>query len=278
MLHLPKKRIAIYADRHSKASPSPIDRELRRSFPQPSVAIEMVDQQDLRKDGFFGSDLMLFVIPGIEGETSFYPDHIGPIGHRVRNYVAEGGSIFAQCGGASFVPLKTLFTPEWAGHKQRTEGLLGLFNGVAHGPIPGLGVNGEDPAYYRGLTAANVLIGGGDHQIVFPMVYTSGPTFIPNPGQAMTVHARYADAAGQPPAIVSFRYGHGFVLLSGPVPQNGYYPLSNLAHLASYDALMERVRPFEETRKWYFDHLMNHIRHHTLQHMLKTGFPAFQSI
>lgn len=259
----PTSRIAIYGDFLSKASPSPLDQEMRRSFPD--ALIERVDRNDIKKPSFY-RDLFMFVLPGIEGESSLYHEHIGPSNPLIREYIENGGSFFGQCAGACYAAQQVHFTPEWAPHKQRLEGLLGLFNGRAHGPIPHLGVNGEDPRYYRGLTHARVVLELGDHSHSIPLVYTSGPTFIPHAGQDMHVIGRYADGDNKP-AIIRFDYGRGLVVLSGPVPQNGATPPIGTPQFATLDALFDVLRPYETQRIEFFDQLMRMFKNHAV----KTG-------
>ncbi|NBX65434.1 MAG: hypothetical protein EBQ96_00335 [Proteobacteria bacterium] len=253
-------RVAIYADRLSKASPSPLDQEMRRSFPDPSIVIERVDQHDIKRASLY-QDMLMFVLPGIEGESSVYHEHVGPSNALIRDYVAKGGRFFGQCAGACYAASAVRFTPEWAPMKQRDAGLLGLFNGMAHGPIPGLGVDGEDPRYYRGLTHANITLELGDYNHTIPLVYTSGPTFIPNSGQPMNIIGRYMDGEDKP-AIISFDYGHGFVVLSGPVPQNGATPPTGIAQFQTLDALFDVIRPYEAQRMQFFDMLMRMFKNH----------------
>ncbi|MBU6235376.1 MAG: hypothetical protein KGQ41_05990 [Alphaproteobacteria bacterium] len=252
-------RVAIYADQSSKASPSPIDQELKRTFPD--AIIERVDRHDIAKPSLY-RDLLMFVLPGIQGETSLYHEHVGPSNHLIQHYIASGGRFFGQCAGACYAASNVRFTPEWAPAKRRDAGLLGLFNGVAHGPLPGLGVDGEDPRYYRGLTHANITLELADYSHTLPLVYTSGPTFIPHAGQRMNVIGRYADADNKP-AIISFDYGRGFVLLSGPVPQNGATPPTGIPQFATLDVLLELLAPFEDQRVALFDRLMRMMKHHS---------------
>ncbi len=259
-------RVAIYADRYSKASPSPLDQEMRRSFPDPSIIIERVDHNDIKRPALY-NDLLMFVLPGIEGESSLYHEHVGPSNQLIRNYVADGGRFFGQCAGACYAARAVRFTPEWAPMKQRDEGLLGLFNGLAHGPIPGLGVDGEDPRFYRGLTHANITLMQDDFSHSFPLVYTSGPTFIPDAGQSMNIIGTYADG-GDKPAIISFDYGRGFVILSGPVPQNGSTPPIGIKQFETLDALFDKIRPYEAQRMAFFDQLMLQFKNHALKHRL----------
>lgn len=270
MIHSTRHRIAVYADRDSKASPSPIDQEMRRVFRAEDFVIEHVTRHDLLRPSLY-RDLAFFVLPGISGEDSLYHLHVGPANDMIRDYVAGGGGLFTQCAGSNYTGDVTIFTPEWAQARRRDSGLLGIFNGIAHGPPPGLGVDGNDPRYHRGLTSTRITIQAGDMTRDIAVAYSSGPAFFAaaNSTQNIAVHARYTDAPGRTPAIISFPYGKGFALLSGPVPHQGFSAVADTPDYAALNALMKKLQPFEADRAVFFDGLMRLL----YTHVQKAGLP-----
>lgn len=265
-------RVAIYADATSNASPSPLWHEMKRVLKEPAFKIDLVDQHDLRKPSFFGPDLAMFVLPGIAGETSAYPDHIGPeVNAKIHYFIQTGGTFMGYCAGAYYAAQTVRYTPEWAAHKGRDSGLLGLFGGAAWGPLPNLGVDGEDPRYYKGLTTARLALCPKFRSAAaqalpaeLDVCYSSGPTFegIPLRGRVL---ARYAAHAGQAPAIVSFPVGNGLCILSGVVPQYGY--MSDPLPDPRLKDVMTAIAPHEAHRQLLFDTLMAGV----VAHCQKTG-------
>jgi len=267
MITLQKPRIAIYADLDSKAAPSPIDTEMHRVFSPAHFDYVHVDRHALMQPSFY-KDLAMLIIPGISGEVSFYHDHIGPANAMIRSYVAQGGALFTQCAGSCYASYTTQYTPEWATPRKRESGLLKIFRGVAHGPVPGLGVDGGDSRFHRGLTSIRLnseLAPSGS----IAVAYSSGPAFFAaaNMARPVEVIARYADTADKTPAIISFGFGDGMVLMSGPVPHQGYTQVADLPQYRALRTLMDKLEPYEEQRRVFFDALMTRI----LTHTQKTG-------
>lgn len=151
-------------------------------------------------------DLILF--PG--GWAYSYWMSLAPSGtDNIRDYVAGGGSYMGICAGAFFAA----DTVTWEG--SHIDYPLDLFPGRAEGPIdeiepwPGFGMCGVspvDPPPGSSITMEPAAV-----------MYYGGPCFHPRPSSGVTVNWTY-DAVSDP-AMVSFYYGAGKVLLSGPHPE-----------------------------------------------------------
>ncbi len=132
----------------------------------------------------------------------------------IRSFVEQGGRCVGVCAGAYLLSRET-----------RYDGItypypLGLFDGTADGPVPGLAafpevgsatVTTTDAAKRRGLTFLEGQSG----------LYSGGPRFLG--GTGTEVLARYADGS---PAAIARRVGKGEIILLGlhferPVPQSG---------------------------------------------------------
>jgi len=264
MTNLSLPRFAIYSDWDSRASVGGLEQEIKRSLPK--AQIEYVSRIDILNPALY-ENLNAFLLPGIVGEESLYHDHVGPANDLIRAYIQRGGVFIGQCAGANYAARNVRFQPHWAPHKTRDEGLLALFNGIAFGPPEGLGVDGNDPRYFRGLTTARIVTDAIEFAMEFPVAYSSGPTFVPNEGQDFRTHARYVDVPGQPPAVISFDYGRGLVILTGPVPQ--YSPRHAISIKdAAAQMVVETLQAFEPERIRFFDSLM----YMAVGHTRSTGF------
>jgi biotin--protein ligase len=252
-----RPRFAIYADWNSNTSSAPLDQEIRRKFP--NATIDMVTSRaDLLKPSLY-ANLDAFILPGIQGEESKYPDHISPANDLIRTYVRGGGSYIGICAGAYYAAHSIQYRPGWGPHKTEDTNLLSLFSGTAYGPPKGLHMRGDTSAHFNGLrvTTLNTDIMGS--MIKVPIVYSSGPTFLPGVAQQVTVHARYADADNHPPAIISFAYGRGLVLLTGPLPQYSGRPHSWLPEHQNLKPILDQLTVHEADRNRLFANLMRQV-------------------
>lgn len=163
-----------------------------------------LDEGDLRAGNVAGEFDVLWFPGGFSAEYRYHAaDH-----QQVRDFVAAGGGFIGICAGAYYAS----DIMNWQGGS--SDYPLNLFAGRAAGPIRGLG--------WGNLTSIEL---ESEHRInhgfdpVLDMYYMDGPYFIPDESQPVEVLARYG--INDEPAVVSFEYGEGTVLLMGPHPELG---------------------------------------------------------
>ena len=255
----------------SNPESSAIIREIAGSFGN-NISISLTNGPDVRSGAAFESKPDIFVLPGIIGQTSLYPDHIGPEGNaHIRKFIAEGGTFFGVCAGAYYAASHIIYEPAWGPHKQRTSGTLGLFNGVARGPVQGFGrtTNDAPTTFFEEITHVDPLpirIEDGPMEgTVFEVAYGLGPAFESAAAADTRVIARYAGLNNNLPAIIEVPHGRGHAILSGVLPQFGHeedparYRATLTPHLAR---LLSSLYAHRHTRRAFWDSLMCRIAHH----------------
>lgn len=148
-------------------------------------------------------------MPG--GRPDIYEKYINDSGNQhIRELVGRGGAYIGICAGAYYAA-STMHFDEWT-----FEFYLKLFNGTAYGPL-----NPIVPWDEYTMTQLNMV---ADHPIneyeppVEEMLYYGGPAFYPNQDQNMDIIATW-DAYCDDPAIISFQFGEGRVILIGSHPE-----------------------------------------------------------
>ncbi len=182
-------------------------------------------------------DIIYF--PG--GSSGPYSEKISEEGkERIRAFVRGGGGYIGTCAGGCFAS----DTVVWLGYRY-TEGHLGLFRGVADGPI-----NEIYPYPDHGM--CEIKYGAPEHAITQGLgptewiYYWWGPKFVPYEGADVDVIGTYAITGA--PALVAFEYGDGRVFLTGPHPEweedsdrDGYPPSEEHADRGSDWPLMRNA-------------------------------------
>ena len=155
------------------------------------------------ENNVFENDIQRFrmiVFPG--GNPQDYSSALSSIGmKRIQNYVNFGGNFFGVGGGAAIADIDSgLF-----------EG-IGIFDGDAVWPI-------NQIAQYPETVLTEIVKSNDDHPISrglaekFTTLYRWGPYFIPYQPDNIRVIFNYAQI--ESPAMVSFTYGIGRVVLAG---------------------------------------------------------------
>jgi glutamine amidotransferase-like uncharacterized protein len=163
-----------------------------------------IDAEQLNEQGLDGFEI--FWLPG--GWAPDYSRKIRESGRRAILELVGGGGVYVGiCAGAYYAAS----TVTWEGENYPYP--LGLFRGATVGPeiypwplygIVELELNLEHPINAGGAQEAWVLLYGGGH-------------FEAAEGQEMAVVARYKET--KQPAIITFSYGRGRVLLLGVHPE-----------------------------------------------------------
>ena len=153
-------------------------------------------------------DILYF--PG--GNSGPYSEKISDAGKdNIRRFVRGGGGYIGTCAGGCFGS----DTVKWLGYTH-TEGNLGLFRGVADGPVNEIYQYPETGMCEINYAAPDhpITRGLGDTEWIY---YWWGPKFIPYAGTDVDVIGTYAITGA--PALVAFEYGFGRVFLTGPHPE-----------------------------------------------------------
>jgi len=254
------KRIVIYSDPASRTSTSWLDDEFRRALgPGAADIVPVTSRQLLNGEAPLDENTIAFVLPGIVGENSLYYDHIGEKGNDIiRGYVHAGGVFMGLCAGAYYAAAKIEYVPAWAAARERSNGILALFNGTARGPVPGAHINGPAQGAFNGCTTVPALLENGQRADFF---YSSGPAFH-GVSEETIILARY-DTPGALPAVIAEEKGAGLIILSGILPQYGvpenWRMPRNPAHV---DRLIGRIQPHEGARKALWDRMAGLIAAH----------------
>lgn len=153
------------------------------------------------------------------GDSDYYEADINSIGmQHIRDMIADSGAYIGTCAGAEFACDKLI----WQGITYNRS--LGLFQGTATGPIDSLAVW---PNYAMTTVTMNLgkpinqlepLYAYGANHNKEDMLYYGGSVFKPYAGTKCDTIATF-DGYFNKPAIVSFDYGTGRVLLIAPHPE-----------------------------------------------------------
>lgn len=236
------------------------------------IAIELVHSEDVQNGRAFARGADIFILPGILGQRSYYPDHIGPRGNaHIRTFVQRGGLFLGFCAGAYYAAQHIVYEPEWGERRERLSGTLSFFNGTAFGPVPGYGRTTNDAPRDEleeigHVDPVPVLV--CDKRMEgrrIELAYGLGPLFRTAADPRIDVIARYADVEGMPPAVMDIPFGRGRVILSGVLPQFGHE--SDPALISSrvgapLTHLLERLYAFRDERRAFWNILMERVAEH----------------
>ncbi|PJB71019.1 MAG: hypothetical protein CO093_06155 [Alphaproteobacteria bacterium CG_4_9_14_3_um_filter_47_13] len=252
-----RKKIVVYTDRNT-ATGTLIPR-LRQSFH--GVTLKKITEADLYQARTLDQNTLAFVLPGIIGEDSLYPAHIGAKGNEaLRHYVEEGGIFIGVCAGAYYACREILYDPPWRAQPKRAKPGLDFFNGLARGSIPELGKKG-DIDWFSDCTVVMITYKGGQRQT--GIAYGNGPALYPDITEKnIEIMARYANSEGQPIAIAAKKIGKGLAIFIGVLPDIGYesdYDLSSHPVLTEF---MQTLKPHEQGRREVWDMIISKVKQH----------------
>ncbi|MHA1637783.1 MAG: BPL-N domain-containing protein, partial [Candidatus Thorarchaeota archaeon] len=167
---------------------------LTRMFEWMNASVVTVTASQVRND--FLDDYDIFVVPG-GSETTCDRDLETTGKQKVKDFVANGGSYFGICGGATFGALYLL-----------------LFNGVM-GPI-------REPGEIIHMTIMNINQSStgpdlSDCSANCSTMYYASQSFVPLPGTSVYTIATYE--SNERAGMVACEYENGTVFLSSPHPE-----------------------------------------------------------
>lgn len=172
--------------------------------------IKLVSPNDLL--GPWESTCSLFVMPG--GRDLPYLSALGDaIILRIKNFIQEGGSYLGICAGAYFASRKIEFEKGRIDYEIVQDRPLGLFPGTARGSVYPNFTYGTE----AGACAAK-LIAEIPEKTIVNCYFNGGCQFdLEEHGENWNIVGRYS--LNGEPAIVTFLFGKGRVLLSGVHPE-----------------------------------------------------------
>jgi glutamine amidotransferase-like uncharacterized protein len=187
-------------------------------------------------------DAALLIMPG--GADIYYVEHLTVRGNiYIKDYISAGGSYLGFCAGSyyagSFI--------EWdLGKKYEVKGErdLSLFPGIVRGPC----LKPYNYTTFRGAGSAEIKVTYKESVETLKVFYNGGGAFIDaHCYENVEIIATYtAEAARDLAAIITFKYGKGTVILSGPHPENGPELLDSKDKYLHKIAL--ELRPYEQQR------------------------------
>lgn len=199
---------------------------LQDAFSAEGIFVEKTGLSDLRMN--LKHTHLGFVLPGIIGADSPYPDHFSPdIIKAVHRKIENGMVGIFICAGAAFFSRETIYTPPWGAPKGRKMASP-IFNGLARGPIPHLSKKPEDGIGDVSLAPVRYKQPNGSEAIA-RIYYGNGSYFIPDDPRDPNVDviARFDDVENNPPAIIRVRKGKGFAYFMAVHPEIGPIAVSH---------------------------------------------------
>ena len=253
-------KIAIY--NNGRGTTGSLIPSLRTSFN--GFALETVKPAHLDAGILQNRNTKIFILPGIAGEDSPYPDELTPGRlESISRFVQEGGVMLAICAGSYFFAQKTFYTPAWGPHKTRIS-TLPIFNGMARGPV-GPSAKGPQPEPRFGhvtIVPVSYQTRDGTWQDT-GVCYGNGPGLYPNdindPNLDILARFKTGNQNTQPAALLKIRRGNGTVYLSSILPEIAHSILRDIPGLESARKLMNDLAPYEDGRRDLWETLANRI-------------------
>lgn len=214
---------------------------LQSSFRDSAVAVERSGLAALKTN--LRRKYLAFVLPGINGPDSPYPDHLTPdIVDTLHKKIENGMIGIFICAGAAFFSRETRYDPPWGAPKRRNQ-LQPLFNGLAKGPVPELARSPEAGESVNDVTLAPVEYAAPDGtKKTTSVYYGNGTYFLPDDENDphMKIIARFKDVEGNPPAIMRIQRGKGFCYFMAVHPEIGPIELNKNSALKAEDYEQKR--------------------------------------
>lgn len=252
--------IVIYDDPRAQTSISCLPQILSESFPDREIHTTLTKafMRALNENR-----AALAIIPGIWSEDSKYYDLMGGAeGQKsLQNFVAGGGVLMTVCAGSYLVSRRTEYTPPW-GRKRERDNIGALFNGLACGPLQGLGARPDGDEWYDGVHAVPVKYKAADGAWKEThMAYGNGPALFPyGEDHDCEVLARYSGLPDAPIAAAWKKVGNGAALWLGILPHIGWQQVDTHPSLDKIRKLMNELEPHESERKEFWNGMMQKIK------------------
>jgi glutamine amidotransferase-like uncharacterized protein len=237
---------------------------LRDSFANRAIDLKLTDLSDIKLQ--LQQPLTAFVLPGIIGTDSPYPDQLTPDIVKTLHDKIENGMVgIFICAGAAFLSRETRYDPPWGPPKRRNQ-LQHIFNGLAKGPVNHLAKMPDDDI--GGITLAPVTYNLPDGTPRKASIYYgNGTYFLPDDENDPNtkVIARLDTVEGKPPAIVRVQKGKGFAYFMAVHPEIGPVALSKDTTVKDQKGLKKLTKALskhESGRKELWGMIMDDIINH----------------
>lgn len=212
--------------------------------------------------GLNWANISAFVLPGIFGETSPYPEMFSDQDHQaIRDYVSGGGIFIGFCAGAYHACKDIAYSPPW-GDQKTLSPKLDLFNACAKGPIPR-----PDPPE-KGSTDTPCILTPILHQDkTIHVAYDFGPALHPyyiegaGEDENIDVIARYEQTQDHNIAIAKKAYDKGTAVFVGVLP---FIEPIETTH-PQHNDFSNSLKPHENDRQILWNDIMDIIRAHEAQ-------------
>lgn len=256
--------IAIYQDEGcgSFCSARLISELLRFTAPM-GWRLRAINAAEIRDHTGWGLGLRLLVFPG--GMDRFYMRQLGEKGRMaIYKYVASGGGYLGICAGAYFAAKRIIYQGAEDKKPWQGDNRLGLFKGLASGPVPSLPAAMNEG--YEGTSLPDIIIEhkkGDNLKKVTPSFYLGGAFFVPDAGTSdeIEVIARYKNIDDQPIAALRAPVGLGVAVLCGTHPEitgpafSDMLTDENITDPALH-AIAEKLTEKDPQRKEFFNRLL----------------------
>lgn len=246
---------------------------LQNSFKNHAIHIKNTDSSTLKHN--LESPALAFILPGIIGADSPYPDQLTPdIVDTLHRKIENGMVGIFICAGAAFFSRETQYNPPWGNPKARKQ-LQPLFNGLAKGPVAHLAKLPDDDIGDVTLAPVTYELPDGTPRTA-SIYYGNGTYFLPDDenDRSVKIVARLDSVEGTPPAIIRVQKGKGFCYFMAVHPEIGPLALSQDVTINDQTGLQKlenALQKHEPGRRELWGMIMQDILDHRT-HMMRATY------
>ncbi len=237
---------------------------MNRAFAQPDFSVETASPADIRNGILQTPDTRIFVVPGINGVVSPYPDEFGGIGAReVRQFATRDRNVTAlMCAGINSFISHTRYDPPWSNAIER-KGVIELFKGSAIGPINEYARLPDPERRLSGnvIVPVNFKDEDGFWQSAHICYGNGTPIFPDNKDDPATeIIATFADIPNCPIAMIRHDLGQGTLYMSCIHPEIHPQKIGAGEKLQAARNLIAELEKYETGRQKLWNTFTNRIK------------------
>lgn len=220
-------------------------------------------------------DIDLLVLPGVTGETSPYPKHMGEAEREsLRRAITENGLILWTDCAATYLMCNKIEYKSSTGEEKTMPG-LGLIDGVARGPVAGNAIAPSQEDRFRDVVIRRINYKG---ERTADVCYGNGPGLFLSDEERnnhdVEIIGHYTDVADAPVAAMTKRVGQGRLISLGVLvqisPEHMDGHLTNENHERHRKALFNHLNTCNDQRLDFLNVLLSYVQSH-LRMLGKTG-------